>query len=50
MRVNKDGDLLSIKLTGNGFMRYMVRYIIGVSLVIAAKKEPLSFINETLAV
>ena len=48
IEVNKDGDLLSIKLTGNGFMRYMVRYIIGVSLVIASKKEPLSFINETL--
>lgn len=48
IEVNKDGDLLSIKLTGNGFMRYMVRYIIGVSLVIAAKKEPLSFVNETL--
>ena len=48
IEVKKDGDLLSIKLTGNGFMRYMVRYIIGVSLVIASKKEPLSFINEPL--
>ena len=48
IEVKKDGELLSIRLTGNGFMRYMVRYIIGVSLVIASKKEPLSFINETL--
>lgn len=46
--VKIDNNLLSIDIYGDGFMRYMVRYIIGASLMVAIKKEELSFIYSHL--
>ncbi len=39
---------MRIILKGNGFMRYMIRFIIGTSLAVAQNKESLSFIKEHL--
>lgn len=43
----KDKELF-IDITGDGFMRYMIRNIIGTSLAVASKKEPLEFISNHL--
>lgn len=45
---NKENNRLKICLTGNGFMRYMVRYIVGTSLAVAQGKEDISFIERNL--
>ena len=44
----KEENRLTITLVGNGFMRYMVRYIIGTALAIGQGKEDLSFITDNL--
>ena len=41
---------ITISFTGNGFMRYMIRFMVGVALAIAMKKEKLSYIDEILDV
>lgn len=38
-----------ISIKGNGFMRYMIRNIVGTALAIAAKKEDISFIEYHLS-
>lgn len=43
--VNND---IIITFTGNGFMRYMIRYIVGTSIVISQNKEDISFIDDRL--
>ncbi len=48
IKVNKVDNDITIDLYGNGFMRYMIRYIIGSAVVIAQNKESLSFINKHL--
>lgn len=35
----------SITISGNGFMRYMIRFIVGASLAVAQNKESLDFIE-----
>ena len=45
---DKENNRLKICLTGNGFMRYMVRYIVGTSLAVAQGKEDISFIERNL--
>ena len=41
-------DTLVITFKGNGFMRYMIRFIVGVSLAIAQGKENEAYINKYL--
>ena len=41
-------DDITITFNGNGFMRYMIRYIVGVSLAIAEGKEDISYIDTIL--
>lgn len=40
---------LSVVLKGNGFMRYMIRNIIGTSIAVASNKEELSYISYHLS-
>ena len=44
----KEGDLLRVIFTGNGFMRYQIRNMIGAAINVANKKEPLEFIDKHL--
>jgi tRNA pseudouridine38-40 synthase len=47
--IKEDKDLFIIDLYGDGFMRYMIRFIIGASLAVAWKKEDISFIDYHLS-
>ena len=44
----KDDELVSITLKGNGFMRYMIRFIIGYSIDVALGKYNEESIDELL--
>lgn len=46
--VSKKDKIINIEITGNGFMRYMIRFIIGASLAVSSSKEDLSFISNHL--
>ena len=46
--VKQEKDSVSIDLKGNGFMRYMIRDIIGTCLAIASGKEDISYITKHL--
>ena len=46
--VKQEEDDISIDLIGDGFMRYMIRDIIGTALAIASGKEDISFIDKHL--
>ncbi len=46
--VKQDDDVLEITLIGNGFMRYMVRMIVGTLIAIGIGKEDKSFIVNKL--
>ena len=46
--VSKKDKELYVDISGNGFMRYMVRFIIGTALAVASKKESLDFIDKHL--
>lgn len=46
--VIEDEDIIAIELKGNGFMRYMIRDIIGTSLAVASGKEDISYIKNHL--
>lgn len=48
IEVIKEGDLLRVIFTGNGFMRYQIRNMIGAAINVANKKEPLEFIDNHL--
>ena len=48
IEVIKEGDLLRVIFTGNGFMRYQIRNMIGSAINVANKKEPLEFIDKHL--
>ena len=41
-------DYISVDLIGNGFMRYMIRDIIGTCLAVASGKEELTYITDRL--
>ena len=45
IKVNKDGNNISVTFEGNGFMRYQIRNMIGAALHVANKKENLAFID-----
>lgn len=40
---------MTVTLHGNGFMRYMIRNIVGTSIAVASKKEDISFISYHLS-
>jgi len=44
--INKNKDEIIIKLIGNGFMRYMVRYIVGEMLEVATKRKDIKDLNK----
>lgn len=46
--VKEDNDIISVKLIGNGFMRYMIRDIIGTSLAVSTNKEDINYIYKHL--
>ena len=48
IEVIQEGDLLRVIFTGNGFMRYQIRNMIGSAINVANKKEPLEFIDRHL--
>ena len=43
-----DNEEIVVTLKGNGFMRYQIRYMLGVAVAIAIGKENLSYIDEKL--
>ena len=48
IEVIQEGDLVRVMFTGNGFMRYQIRNMIGSAINVANKKEPLEFIDKHL--
>lgn len=48
VEVIKEKDLLRIIFTGNGFMRYQIRNMIGASINVANGKEKINFISQHL--
>ena len=45
IKVNKEGNNISVRFEGNGFMRYQIRNMIGAAISVANKKEDISFID-----
>lgn len=48
INVSKENDEIIIRFIGNGFMRYQIRNMVGVSISVANKKEEISFIENHL--
>ena len=48
IRVSLEEEYTSVDLIGNGFMRYMIRDIIGTCLAVASGKEELTYIKDRL--
>ena len=48
IRVNRTEKEVSVTLRGNGFMRYMIRFIIGTAIQVALGNEPMETIDELL--
>ena len=48
IEVKQEEDSISIDLIGDGFMRYMIRDIIGTALAIASGKEDINYIRQHL--
>ncbi|MDY4788648.1 MAG: tRNA pseudouridine(38-40) synthase TruA [Bacilli bacterium] len=46
--LEENNDILTFRITGNGFMRYMVRYIVGTLIMIGKKVIDESFILKSL--
>lgn len=42
------GNIIRIDFNGDGFMRYMIRFMVGVALAIAMNKEDISYIKKHL--
>ena len=47
-KLDVNNEILTFKITGSGFMRYMVRYIIGVIVNIGMERIDINFIDQTL--
>ena len=45
VNVDKNGNEISVRFEGNGFMRYQIRNMIGAAISVANKKEKLDFID-----
>ena len=48
IEVSKNDDIITVDLYGDGFMRYMIRDIIGTCLAVASCKEDLTYISDRL--
>lgn len=48
VNVVSGGNIVRVDFIGDGFMRYMIRFMIGASIAVAEGKEKLSFITEHL--
>ena len=48
IEVTEAGKLIIVKFTGNGFMRYQIRNMVGSAIAVANKKESISFIENHL--
>lgn len=48
INIKEDNNQISIFFRGNGFMRYMIRFMVGVGLSIAEHKEDISYIDTIL--
>ncbi|MBO4286137.1 MAG: tRNA pseudouridine(38-40) synthase TruA [Bacilli bacterium] len=48
IKVTIEEDYISVNLIGSGFMRYMIRDIIGTCLAVASGKEELTYITDRL--
>lgn len=48
IRFEVEEDDFSVLFTGNGFMRYQIRYMVGAALAVAWGKEDISYIDELL--
>lgn len=46
--IDHSNDEINIIFKGNGFMRYMIRYMVGVALAISYHKEDISYIDSLL--
>ena len=46
IKVNSTKDEIVIKLTGNGFMRYMVRYIVGEAVEVSLKRKSINELSK----
>lgn len=49
IRFEKKGDLLRIIFIGNGFMRYMIRMMVGVLIAIGLQKESVEFAQQIIS-
>lgn len=48
IEVSQKDSIIKVDLIGNGFMRYMIRFIIGASLAVAEHREDIGFIKKHL--
>ncbi len=48
MDTSKGGNIIRIDFYGPGFMRYMIRFMVGAAIAVATNKEKLSFISDHL--
>ena len=48
VNVTEAGKLIIVKFTGNGFMRYQIRNMIGSAIAVASEKESITFIENHL--
>lgn len=49
IQIKEENDVLTIDIYGDGFMRYMIRFMIGASLAIAWGKEDVNFVDYHLS-
>ncbi len=48
IEIEENKNIIKVDLYGEGFMRYMIRYIVGTCIAIAENREDISFIKEKL--
>lgn len=44
----KGGNMIRIDFYGNGFMRYMIRFMVGAAIAVSEKREKIDFVEEHL--
>lgn len=48
IEVEQDENIIKITFKGNGFMRYMIRFMVGAAIAVAEHREEVSFIEQHL--